>query len=80
MNRGVSVSPKLSFFVANILTTSTDNPIGVVLCWVNINLTICWNLGITFFEGVYICIYQENANVFEIAPNFQAFLQLGKLM
>ena len=36
-----------------------------------------WN---HFFEGVYICIYQDNANVFEIAPNFQAFLKLGKLM
>ena len=74
MNRGVSVSPKLSFFLANILTASTNNPIGVVLCWVNINLTICWNLGITFLK---VCM--ENANVFEIAPNFQAFLQLGNL-
>ena len=42
-----------------------------------VHLLESWN---HFFEGVHICIYQENANVFEIAPNFQAFLQLGKLM
>ena len=76
VNRGVSVSSRLSFFLANILAAFTNNLNGVVLYWVNIYLTISWNLH--FLEGAYI--YQENANVFQIAPNFQAFLQSGKLM
>ena len=76
VNRGVSVSSRLSFFLANNLAAFTNNLNGVVLYWVNIYLTISWNLH--FLEGAYI--YQENANVFQIEPNFQAFLQLGKLM